>query len=859
MRALPLALLCLPLLATPRALAQEALPEEEVHVESALQIAEVYRGGRSPVFTDAVEARLVREGWFAPEEEAEVELPDGSTRTWEPVECPRNEAGWYEAPGLRGGYWSLKVRSDRDRVVMLRVRGARHLYLRGEPRIGDVYGSVPTSLPVELDEGTNHLLFKSGRGSLRARFSEPPAEVFLEARDATLPHVIRGEGGIGSAGIMAVNATDSWRAGHFAVARVAGGEARLTALPYLPPLSTRKMAVELELPADPESDEVQVEVDLCQSLGNSAMGATTVLSTLPLKLEVRGPLDKHRRTFVSGIDGSVQYYGVTPAHPPEGAEEPPALFLSLHGAGVEAMGQASCYAHKDWGTVVAPTNRRPFGFDWEDWGRLDAMEVLERAEALFGTDPRRTYLTGHSMGGHGTWILGVQFPGRFAAIAPSAGWRDFWSYVGGRQWEDPTPMQALLLRAANGSLPLLLEQNLIQRGVYVLHGDRDDNVPVSQARFMRERLALFHPNWAYYERPGAGHWWGNACMDWEPLFEFLERNRLPEDERVHTVEFRTVNPAISSSCHWVRIEAQIRSMEVSRVRADIDCAARRIDVESENAAALTLDLSDFTRTRPPAAGDERGAALLPGTDPIAVEIDGTSLETPTWPWGAGEDEPAVLRLSRGLEGNWSLAARDPSHKGPLRAGPFKDAFRNRMVFVYGAEDSPEENTWALSKASYDAETFWYRGSGSVDVLSEDELDLGSSHRGRNLILYGNADTFWRWKELLPDCPIEPRRGSIRFRYPDGTEKVLEGDDLACLFIYPRPDDPESAVAVIAGTGPAGMRLTHQLPYFVSGVAYPDWTVIGAEMLEEGSDGVRAAGFFGNDWSLDPEDEAWRDR
>ena len=22
--------------------------------------------------------------------------------------------------------------------------------------------------------------------------------------------------------------------------------------------------------------------------------------------------------------------------------------------------------------VVAPTNRRPFGFDWQDWGRLDA-------------------------------------------------------------------------------------------------------------------------------------------------------------------------------------------------------------------------------------------------------------------------------------------------------------------------------------------------------------------------------------------------------------------------------------------------------------------------------------------------------
>src|SRR5262249_29261570 len=96
----------------------------------------------------------------------------------------------------------------------------------------------------------------------------------------------------------------------------------------------------------------------------------------------------------------------------------PALFLTLHGAGVEAIGQADAYAPKTWGHLVAPTNRRPFGFDWEDWGRLDAMEVLELARKELGTDPQRTYLTGHSMGGHGVWHLGATFPDRFAAIGP---------------------------------------------------------------------------------------------------------------------------------------------------------------------------------------------------------------------------------------------------------------------------------------------------------------------------------------------------------------------------------------------------------------------------------------------------------
>ena len=62
---------------------------------------------------------------------------------------------------------------------------------------------------------------------------------------------------------------------------------------------------------------------------------------------------------------------------------------------------------------------------------------------------------------------------------------------------------------------------------------------------------------------------------------------------------------------------------------------------------------------------------------------------------------------------------------------------------------------------------------------------------------------------------------------------------------------------IAPSGPAGASLTHQLPYFVSGVGYPDWTVLGAEMLEDGQRGIRGAGYFGADWTLESGEAAWR--
>ena len=67
----------------------------------------------------------------------------------------------------------------------------------------------------------------------------------------------------------------------------------------------------------------------------------------------------------------------------------------------------------------------------------------------------------------------------------------------------------------------------------------------------------------------------------------------------------------------------------------------------------------------------------------------------------------------------------------------------------------------------------------------------------------------------------------------------------------------ACVAVVSGSGLAGMRLTDRLPYFLGGVEYPDVTVIGPEMLKQGSKGVRVAGFFGLDWSVDKGEFAWR--
>jgi hypothetical protein len=174
-----------------------------------------------------------------------------------------------------------------------------------------------------------------------------------------------------------------------------------------------------------------------------------------------------------------------------------------------------------------------------------------------------------------------------------------------------------------------------------------------------------------------------------------------------------------------------------------------------------------------------------------------------------------------------------------------------MVFVYGTAGTPEENQWALDKARFDAEAYWYRGNGSVEVVPDREWTAGR-YRDRGVVLYGNADSNSRWGELLADSPIQARRGRVT-----AGGKSFEGDEYAAIFVRPRPDSDVASVGVVTGSGLAGMRACDRLPYFLAGVAYPDWTVFGPEVYDRGIGGVEGAGFFAADWGWEGGEHAWK--
>lgn len=773
---------------------------------------------RPAVQIDEVERQRDREGRVA---DPDVE------HGW--VRVAASDGDWIVDDALPGAWAFGTVQVPEAGTYFLEGMGYAGVYVGGEPRIGNVYGYTDdwapwqpafdfSLVPVHLEAGENELLFFGNRyGVMRARLRRAETALSLNARDVTLPDLVVGEAADAPGAIVVLNATDQPVVDGVLVAELAGASPTSTPIGVIPPFGLRKAGFSIAGGASAESGTRALHVRVER--------AGAVLDDATLELAVKHPDENRRVTFVSALDQSVQYYGFLPASAP-GHDK--ALVLSLHGAAVEAINQSGSYAALPWGHIVAPTNRRPFGFSWEDWGRLDALEVLDLAQARLKTDPDRIYLTGHSMGGHGSWHLATLYPDRFAAVGPSAGWISLWSYRMDPPTDVPSPTVALVERATLASRTLEMAPNLAGLGVYVLHGDADDNVPVGQAHLILDRLAGFHRDFEVHVEPGAGHWWdrsddpGADCVAWAPMFDFFVRHRRPAPGELRSIRFRTPTPSVSARYEWACIAGQQRQFAMSTIALERDPTGSIVRGETGNVSLLGLDFGGVR------------------ADSVRIELDGETLR-------AARTEDGMLWLAR--DGAWRLAAApDPAHKGPDRYGSFREAFANRVQFVYATGGNQEENAWALAKARYDAELLWYRGNSSVDVIADTAFDP-SAEPDRNVILYGNATTHRGWAALW-NGPVSVERG----RAVVGARE-FDGDGFGVLAVRPRPGSSRALVGIVAPTGPPAARLLERRPVLTPGVAYPDVTVF-EDRTEDPI--VVGAGWFGPDWSMRGAEFEWAD-
>jgi len=133
----------------------------------------------------------------------------------------------------------------------------------------------------------------------------------------------------------------------------------------------------------------------------------------------------------------------------------------------------------------------------------DVMNVLAMMRKEFNVDPHRIYLTGHSMGGAGTYFLGSKHADIWAAIAPVAP-AAFGMMANRVQYLEP-------LKKAG--VPIM-----------VVHGDMDEAVPVATSRDnwvpSMQELGIAHE---YVELPGVTH--GPVITQSQPyIYEFFDKH-----------------------------------------------------------------------------------------------------------------------------------------------------------------------------------------------------------------------------------------------------------------------------------------------------------------------------------------------
>lgn len=117
------------------------------------------------------------------------------------------------------------------------------------------------------------------------------------------------------------------------------------------------------------------------------------------------------------------------------------------------------------------------------------LEALRQAKRRYPIDTDRVILFGYSMGGHGTWNIGMRFPDRFAGIAPCAG-------VLSERESTPNGRD----EAARKLLP-----NARALHPCFIHGEKDEVEPIAGSRKMDAALKELGIAHTFEEVPGAPH------------------------------------------------------------------------------------------------------------------------------------------------------------------------------------------------------------------------------------------------------------------------------------------------------------------------------------------------------------------
>lgn len=238
------------------------------------------------------------------------------------------------------------------------------------------------------------------------------------------------------------------------------------------------------------------------------------------------------------------------------------------------------------------------------------LETIRQAERRYHVDPDRVFLTGMSNGGIGAWLIGTHHAPLFAGLAPMASGLD------------------------DVLMPFLA--NLRNTPVYIIHGAKDQVMPVDLSRSIARELDVLGYPYVYREHQrehpmAGGHYFPREELpDLVAWFNRQRREPLPTSLTVvrDGSHFQPFN--------WVRLDAtdpiavfsedlvdkrdeRIRRRVYARLDASI-AGSNRIEVKAEHVQRYSLFLNgqliDFSK---PLTVVTNGGLSFEGTVSPSVE------------------------------------------------------------------------------------------------------------------------------------------------------------------------------------------------------------------------------------------------
>lgn len=407
-------------------------------------------------------------------------------------------------------------------------------------------------------------------------------------------------------------------------------------------------------------------------------------------------------------------------------------------------------------------------------GEADVFEAIEAfGIRLLGkgsrhlVDESRIVLRGFSMGGAGTWHIGLHHPDRFCVIGPGAGFTTTRGYIRDLPAKLPDH-QEKCLRIYDA---VDYAENALNVPIVAYSGELDEQKAAADNIERAIRSFKEPTRFTHLIGPGLKH---EMPKEWQDKAEaeyrrYREKGRETEPKRIR---FVTYTPQYGK-CDWLNIVALERTYEKATV--DASWSPKSSVVKTQNVRELGVPTNDD------------GEIVVDGQKLKVKEGDSGLLEKKNGQWSFIPDNPPPwVRVKQRL------------FKRTGQSGPIDDAFRSYFWVVNrtlpGWSEATDKHTQAALAEFASTWDRYFRGK----IPTGEKVEVHSSFptdfpKPPHVVLFGDPASNPEIAKLLPRLPIKWTREEL---VVNGV--AYDSRTHVPILIYPHPHYDDRYIVLNSG-------------------------------------------------------------